>query len=192
MYSAERAGRSAEQRRLKTFPFTGAFQVPAAAFQVATCWIRSSPWSTRSEPFSIVHFETKAPIAPCARAMPRLFGSSWFMTTVNVPLPLSKAPRPSGIPTMRYGVPSGFAFTESPTVRIDFVTTPGSDRTTYGDCELLGPVIVFASAAVAAVAATTTTAAATAVRFFISRFPLSLERRRRLSGRASAWWVTGW
>jgi hypothetical protein len=32
---------------------------------------------------------------------------------------------------------------------IDFVTTPGCDRTTYGDRELLGPVIAFASAATA-------------------------------------------
>ena len=159
-------------------PFAGALYVPVAAFQVATCWIRSSPWSTRSEPFWIVHFETNAPIAPCSRAMPRLFGSSWFMSTVNVPLPLSKAPRPSGIPTMRYGVPSGFALTESPTVRIDFVTTPSSDRTTYGDCELLGPVIVFASAAVAAVAATTSTPATSAVRFFISQLP----SRRNVGG----------
>ena len=52
------------------------------------------------------------------------------MSSVNVPFPLSNAPRPSGMPTMRYGVPSGFRFTESPTVRIDFVTTPGSDLST--------------------------------------------------------------
>jgi hypothetical protein len=31
---------------------------------------------------------------------------------------------------MRYGEPSGFWFTESPVVRIDFVTTPGSDLST--------------------------------------------------------------
>jgi hypothetical protein len=82
-------------------PLAGPLKLAVAAFHVATCWIRSSPWSTRSEPFSIVHFDTNEPIAPCARTTPRLLGSSWFMRTVNVPFPLSKAPRPSGIPTMR-------------------------------------------------------------------------------------------
>ena len=173
-------------------PFAAALCVAVAVFHVATCWIRSSPWSTRRDPFWIVHFETNAPIAPCARVMPRFAGSSWFSSTVNVPSPLSNAPSPSGIPTMRYGVPSGFALTESPTVRIDFVTTPGSDRTTYGDCELLGPLIVFASAAVPAVAATPSTAATRAVRFLIPRPPLSLGLRRRLSGPVSPGWVRGW
>jgi hypothetical protein len=44
------------------------------------------------------------------------------------------------MPTIRYGVtPSGLRLTESPTVRIDFTTTPGTDLMMYGDCELLGP-----------------------------------------------------
>jgi hypothetical protein len=30
-------------------------------------------------------------------------------------------------------------------VRIDRVSTPGCDRTTYGDAELLGPVLVAAA-----------------------------------------------
>jgi hypothetical protein len=42
---------------------------------------------------------------------------------------------------------SGFVFTESPTVRIDLVTTPDSVGTTYGDCELLGAVSVPGAAA---------------------------------------------
>lgn len=46
---------------------------------------------------------------------------------------------------------------ESPTVRIDLVTTPGCERITYGGSELLGPVIVFATAIAAAAAAITTT-----------------------------------
>jgi hypothetical protein len=96
--------------------------------QRSSIW--SSPWSTRSELFSIVHFETNDPLAPWARTIPCVLPSSWFMSSVNVPFPLSNAPRPSGMPTMRYGVPSGFRFTESPTVRIDFVTTPGSDLST--------------------------------------------------------------
>src|SRR5262245_37114296 len=97
----------------------------------------------------MIHLETNAPLAPCSRTIPTLLGSSWFITTVNVPSPLSNAPNPSGIPTNRYGVPSGLVLTESPTVNIDFVTTPGSERTMYGDCELLGPVLAPGSLAAA-------------------------------------------
>src|SRR5262245_31751040 len=79
------------------------------------------------------------------------------------------------MPTMRYGVtPSGLVFTESPVVRIDFVTTPGISRTTYGSCELLGPwtsaaraVPVLPSAIAAASAEPTT--ARRAVRCFMVR-----------------------
>ena len=58
---------------------------------------------------------------------------------------------------MRYGVPSGRVFTESPTVRMDVTVTPGRVGTRYGDCELLGPVSVPACAAAAARIATTET-----------------------------------
>jgi hypothetical protein len=50
--------------------------------------------------------------------------SSWFMSTVKVPSPLSYAPSPSGIPTMRYPL------TESPVVMMDFVMSPACERTT--------------------------------------------------------------
>src|SRR5262245_11643083 len=46
-------------------------------------------------------------------------------------------PRPSGMPTRRYELPWG----ESPTVRIDTVFTPGATGSTYGSCELLGPLV---------------------------------------------------
>jgi hypothetical protein len=89
----------------------------------------------------IIHFETKAPFAPCALVAPP-DDISWFINNVKVPSPLSKAPRPSGTPTILYGVtPSGFRFTESPAVRIDLMTTPGSVLIKYGACELLGPVV---------------------------------------------------
>ena len=59
-------------------------------------------------------------------------GISWFITSVNVPSPLSNAPRPSMMPTARYGVtPSGLKFTLSPTVNTETVTTPawrGGDK----------------------------------------------------------------
>ena len=79
---------------------------------------------------SIVHFDTKAPFAPCARTMPSPAPSSWFISTVNVPSPLSNAPRPSGMPTIRYGVPSGLSFTLSPADRMAVVVTPFIVRTT--------------------------------------------------------------
>ena len=48
----------------------------------------------------IIHLETKAPLAPCARTAPKALPNSWFINNVNVPLLLSKAPKPSGIPTI--------------------------------------------------------------------------------------------
>ena len=41
---------------------------------------------------------------------------------------------------MRYGEPSGFVGTESPTVRIEVKPTPGAAPVRYGLAELLGPV----------------------------------------------------
>src|SRR4030095_4964050 len=70
--------------------------------------------------------------------MPDVFVSSWFINTVKVPSPLSNAPSPSGIPTIRYGVPSGLLLTESPTVRSASVETPGAEGSTYAGFELLG------------------------------------------------------
>src|SRR4029453_11679583 len=126
-----------------------------------------SPCSTVRSLLRTVHFDTNAPRAPCARTTPAVLDSSWFIRTVNVPSPLSKAPSPSGIPTIRYGVPSGLRLTVSPTVNTDLVTTPGCERTTYGDCELLGPVCVPGATAgapptVAAVAAVAVTRPTTA------------------------------
>src|SRR6266542_130651 len=86
----------------------------SAGFHVFSVLIRSSPCSTVRSLVRMIHFETNAPAAPWARTMPAELGSSWFISTVNVPSPLSNAPRPSGIPTIRYGVPSGFRLTESP------------------------------------------------------------------------------
>ena len=48
----------------------------------------------------MTHFDTKAPLLPCARTMPFGTAISWFIVTVNVPSPLSKAPRPSARPTI--------------------------------------------------------------------------------------------
>ena len=70
-------------------------------FLSCTVWIRSSPLSTSWVALSTTHLETNAPVEPCARTMPLVFGSSWFKRTVNVPSPLSNAPSPSGIPAMR-------------------------------------------------------------------------------------------
>jgi hypothetical protein len=38
---------------------------------------------------STTHFDTNAPAPPCARGTPAVFGISWFISTVNVPSPLS-------------------------------------------------------------------------------------------------------
>jgi hypothetical protein len=104
-----------------------------------TVLIWSSPLTTERSELSITHLETKAPLPPWARGTPSVPLISWFMSTVNVPSPLSKAPRPSGMPAMRY-VPPAAPCTESPVVSIDLKTTPACERTRYGDCELLGPV----------------------------------------------------
>ena len=71
------------------------------------------------------HFETKAPVAPWARVMPADC-SSWFMSNVNVPSPLSNAPSPSGMPTMRYGLRSGLVLTVSPVVKRALVVMPAA------------------------------------------------------------------
>src|SRR5689334_23545569 len=64
------------------------------------------------------------------------------MRTVNVPSPLSYAPRPSGMPAIRYVSKAVFFFfTASPTLSIDVNSTPSTTGTMYGDCELLGPVV---------------------------------------------------
>ena len=97
------------------------------------------------------------------------------MSKVNVPPPLSNAPRPSGIPTIRYGVPSGFKFTESPTVRIDFVTMPDSARRMYGDCELLGPVCAPGSAIATADATPATSTASANIRILFTGIPLWID-----------------
>src|SRR5262245_50793849 len=89
----------------------------------------------------MIHSETKAPTLPLARAMPRAEGISWFISRVKVPSPLSNAPRPSGMPTIRYGVtPSGLLFTLSPTVMIEVSSTPAAVGTMYGEALLDGPV----------------------------------------------------
>jgi hypothetical protein len=80
-------------------PVVGALYELVAVFHVATCWMRSWPLTTERSPFSITHFETNAPFPPCARTIPDVFWISWFTSRVNVPLPLSNAPSPSGIPT---------------------------------------------------------------------------------------------
>src|SRR5262245_15482383 len=96
--------------------------------------MRSFPDTACSVPLSMTHRDTNAPIAPCARVTPEVLTSSWFINNVNVPSPLSNAPRPSGMPTIRN--PS----TESPTLRIDVVSTDGIDGNTYGVCNVLGPI----------------------------------------------------
>jgi hypothetical protein len=71
-------------------------------------------------PEEICHRETKAPVPPWVLETPAVAVSSWFMSTVMVPSPLSKAPRPSGMPAIRYSsLPLFFLFTASPAVRID-------------------------------------------------------------------------
>jgi hypothetical protein len=52
--------------------------------------------------------------------MPAVAGISWFISTVKVPSPLSKAPSPSGMPAIRY------PFTTSPAVRTLVKLTPGT------------------------------------------------------------------
>jgi hypothetical protein len=133
-------------------PLAGAFQADVAVFHVAMFWMRSSPRVTFSVFVSIVHLDTKAPIAPCAREVPTVLVNSWLASSVNVLWSsFSNAPSPSGIPTRRYGVPSGLVSTESPTVRIDLIATPGEVGTRYGGCELDGPVDVAGPAIATAV-----------------------------------------
>jgi hypothetical protein len=92
------SGRSAEHSRLNAV-------VPAtkpllATSHVYTVFTRSSPPMTSSVSLSMIHFETKAPFDPCSRTPPRSGRISWFISTVNVPSPLSNAPIPSGSPTI--------------------------------------------------------------------------------------------
>src|SRR5262245_10576055 len=95
--------------------------------------MRSPPESTFRSLLLITHFDTNEPRLPWARFTPAVLPSSWFITTVNVPSPLSNAPRPSGMPTIRY-VP-----TVSPTETIDSVSTAATDGNTYDDCVVVGP-----------------------------------------------------
>src|SRR6266542_2225307 len=182
--NAETGGRSAEHsrfRRVGPVSLLDTSQSPAPAlsvgFQVCTLRIRSSPLSTVRSDVRTVHLETNAPRAPWARTSPCELPSSWFIRTVKVPSPLANAPRPSGIPTIRYGViPSGLVFTESPTVRIDRVTTPDAAGNRYGDCELLGPVSVPGAAPATDTVAATTATTARLNNLFLFMVSLSLPR----------------
>ena len=60
-------------------PVAGALYALVPVSHVETCWMRSSPPSdARASCLSIVHFDTNAPLAPCARATPSAAGSSWL------------------------------------------------------------------------------------------------------------------
>ena len=59
---------------------------------------QSSPARTARVSLSIVHRDTNDRL-PCARTIPTFCASSWLTSRVNVPL--SNAPRPSGLPTSR-------------------------------------------------------------------------------------------
>jgi hypothetical protein len=56
-------------------------------------------------------------------------------------------------------------------VRIERVSTPGCDGTTYGDAELLGPVLVAAAYAAAALRPQTSSAARSVFRIPLLPFP---------------------
>ena len=66
----------------------------------------------------MIHLETNDPLAPWALTDPTVLPNSWFINKVKVPLLLSKAPKPSGIPTILYPP------TDSGTVNIEVVVTP--------------------------------------------------------------------
>ena len=106
LYKAGTDGKSAEQKRLNAVvPVTKLFEV---VFQVFTVCIKSLPLCTVKSDLLITHFDTNAPFEPCARAIPEVFPNSWFINKVNVPLLLSYAPNPSGIPTILYPPISSF------------------------------------------------------------------------------------
>jgi hypothetical protein len=88
----------AEQSRLSCTPGVSTY-CPLTGRKIR--WIWSVPDRTCRVSLSITHLETNAPVAPWARTTPSPAGISWFISTVKVPSPLSKAPRPSGMPTIR-------------------------------------------------------------------------------------------
>ena len=65
-----------------------------------TLVIKSLPLATDKSVLLITHFDTNAPFDPCARLTPAVLPNSWFITKVKVPLPLSNAPNPSGVPAI--------------------------------------------------------------------------------------------
>jgi hypothetical protein len=83
-------------------------------FQRYSLLTASEAETTPRVALSMTNWETKAPMAPWSRTMPTVLVISWFIRTVTVPLPLSKAPNPSGTPTMRQGVPSALVPAMSP------------------------------------------------------------------------------
>src|SRR5262249_48295251 len=93
-YNADIGARSAEQNRLKANVLGVVFDDWVALFQRNTCFIRSCPLSTCREFLSMTYSETNAPAEPWSRVTPTVLPSSWFMSTVKVPSPLSNAPRP--------------------------------------------------------------------------------------------------
>ena len=67
-----------------------------------TCCIRSLPETTLKVLFVDDPLRDERALgAVSAGRRPRVLPSSWFISSVNVPSPLSNAPRPSGMPTMR-------------------------------------------------------------------------------------------
>src|SRR5688572_22961795 len=142
-------GRSAEQKRPN-----GA----APPGMGATVLIRSSAPTTASVFLLITHLLTNAPAAPWSRTMPVVAPSSWLTSRVNVLLPLSYAPSPSGMPARRYVPPPSFGYVSSltgcgappagvyvavplPLLAMETTCTPGAAGITYGVCDVLGPAV---------------------------------------------------
>lgn len=119
------AGKSAEQsRQMLSRALPVGIGSPVVPSMIV--WIWSAPLSTTRSDLRITSRSTKEPFPAAPRealwvwAIPSASVNSWFMSTVNVPSPLSKAPSPSGVPAIWY-VP-----TLSPVVMIAVMSTLGA------------------------------------------------------------------